>query len=134
MAVTGHSAGLPNSLGITDFYLEGITGLAGAMIKRGSLLTTEQNKQGNDGKMYAIPWRGNDGFKKLGEWVLGRNEKIKQDYGHEGIWVACWNYDSGNKAQLVVTIREGLEKEVDELSKVFPANIKNAIPIENIRR
>lgn len=124
VAVSGHSAGLPNSLGMTNFYKEGVTGSARVMARRGTLLTMEQSKNGNAGKMYAVSWSGNEGFKRLGEWVLERNEKIKQRHDHEGIWVACWNYQTDKSSQIVVTTRKEEGADMEEMEKTFPENIK----------
>lgn len=99
--VTGHSAGLSNSLGMTGFYADGTEGLGRAMVERGRILSKIQ--QITPGEMFMVSWKGISGFQKMGEWVLEQN-KGKSD---GNIWLACLNLDNGEGANVIMTAKKG---------------------------
>ncbi len=88
---SGHSAGLTNSLGMTAFFKDGVEGLGRAMVERGRLLTQAQNV--TPGEMFMVDWKGENGFQEIGDWV--------NEIGN--IWLACFNLDNGDEANVVIT-------------------------------
>lgn len=124
VVVSGHSAGLPNSLGMSEFYADGVEGLAKAMGERGKLLTKQQEI--NPGEMHAVRWNGKNGFEEMTTWVSEQNEIIRGGDGEDGVWIACFNYENGEEAQVVITSKEGLMKQ---LKKMFPKETGKPIPL-----
>ncbi len=121
--VTGHSAGLSNCLGLTGFFTDGTKGLVETMMERGKLLDEAQKT--SPGKMFAVEWKGKDGFAELAGWVLE-----KRDARQESVWAACFNLENDESAQVVLTARDGLEIETelrerfkDRITKITKLNI-----------
>lgn len=109
--VSGHSAGLTNSLGMTAFFKDGSEGLGRAMVERGKLLTQAQSV--TPGEMFMVDWKGEKGFQEIGDWV--------NEVGN--IWLACFNLDNGKEASVVITLEKGLGME-DRIVKRFGEKVK----------
>jgi len=117
VTISGHSVGLPASLAFSNFYSDGVQGLGRVMVQRGSLLTEAQSRE--PGEMYAVLWKGRDGFTSLRDWVKTT---------HQEIWVACFNLETDQEAQVVLTVRQGIDIE-KVLKDRFTSNIKRVIKL-----
>ncbi|MBI3954832.1 ACP S-malonyltransferase [Candidatus Gottesmanbacteria bacterium] len=108
---TGHSAGLTNSLGMTEFFKDGSEGLGRAMVERGRLLTQAQSA--TPGEMFMVDWKGGNGFQEICDWV--------NEVGN--IWLACFNLENGEEANVVMTQKQGSGMD-KQIVKTFGDKVK----------
>ena len=118
-AFSGHSAGLPNILGISEFYNNGVPGLVASMERRSRILVAQQEIE--PGEMDALVWKGVNNFKTMVDWVLEQNGYLRQQGKPESIWLACYNYATDKETQVVITSRKGT---IGQIKEKFPENVK----------
>jgi len=119
-AFSGHSAGLPNILGISEFYNNGVPGLVASMERRSRILVAQQEIE--PGEMDALVWKGVNNFKTMVDWVLEQNGYLRQQGKPESVWLACYNYATDKETQVVITSRKGT---IGQIKEKFPEEYKS---------